>query len=229
MKVSIIIPCYNEHKTIDEIVNKILSQNKIEKEIIIIDDCSTDGTKEILQKNINSKVDKIIYNKKNFGKGFCIKKGVEISTGQIVLIQDADLEYDPSDYNKILKPIFEGNADVVYGSRFVGSEEKRVLFYWHSVGNYLLTTLSNIFSNLNLTDMENCYKAFKSDLIKSINLEEERFGFEPEITAKIAKKKIRIFEVGIKYFGRTYSEGKKITWRDGFSALRCIIKYNLFR
>ena len=229
MKVSIIIPCYNEHKTIDQIVNKILSQNKIEKEIIIIDDCSTDGTKEILQKNINSKVDKIIYNKKNFGKGFCIKKGIEISTGQIVLIQDADLEYDPSDYNKILKPIFEGNADVVYGSRFVGSEEKRVLFYWHSVGNYLLTTLSNIFSNLNLTDMENCYKAFKSDLIKSINLEEERFGFEPEITAKIAKKKIRIFEVGVKYFGRTYSEGKKITWRDGFSALRCIIKYNLFR
>ena len=229
MKVSIIIPCYNEHKTIAQIVNKILNQTKIEKEIIIIDDCSTDGTKEILQKNINSKVDKIIYNKKNFGKGFCIKKGVEISTGQIVLIQDADLEYDPSDYNKILKPIFEGNADVVYGSRFVGSEEKRVLFYWHSVGNYLLTTLSNIFSNLNLTDMENCYKAFKSDLIKSINLEEERFGFEPEITAKIAKKKIRIFEVGIKYFGRTYSEGKKITWRDGFSALRCIIKYNLFR
>ena len=229
MKVSIIIPCYNEHKTIAQIVNKILNQTKIEKEIIIIDDCSTDGTKEILQKNINSKVDKIIYNKKNFGKGFCIKKGVEISTGQIVLIQDADLEYDPSDYNKILKPIFEGNADVVYGSRFVGSEEKRVLFYWHSVGNYLLTTLSNIFSNLNLTDMENCYKAFKSDLIKSINLEEERFGFEPEITAKIAKKKIRIFEVGVKYFGRTYSEGKKITWRDGFSALRCIIKYNLFR
>ena len=229
MKVSIIIPCYNEHKTIDQIVNKILSQNKIEKEIIIIDDCSTDGTKEILQKNINSKVDKIIYNEKNFGKGFCIKKGVEISSGQIILIQDADLEYDPSDYNKILKPIFEGNADVVYGSRFVGSEEKRVLFYWHSVGNYLLTTLSNIFSNLNLTDMENCYKAFKSDLIKSINLEEERFGFEPEITAKIAKKKIRIFEVGVKYFGRTYSEGKKITWRDGFSALRCIIKYNLFR
>ena len=229
MKVSIIIPCYNENKTIDQIVNKILNQTKIKKEIIIIDDCSTDGTKEILQKNINSKVDKIIYNKKNFGKGFCIKKGIEISTGQIVLIQDADLEYDPSDYNKILKPIFEGNADVVYGSRFVGSEEKRVLFYWHSVGNYLLTTLSNIFSNLNLTDMENCYKAFKSDLIKSINLEEERFGFEPEITAKIAKKKIRIFEVGIKYFGRTYSEGKKITWRDGFSALRCIIKYNLFR
>ena len=167
MKVSIIIPCYNEHKTIDQIVNKILSQTKIEKEIIIIDDCSTDGTKEILQKNINSKVDKIIYNEKNFGKGFCIKKGVEISSGQIILIQDADLEYDPSDYNKILKPIFEGNADVVYGSRFVGSEEKRVLFYWHSVGNYLLTTLSNIFSNLNLTDMENCYKAFKSDLIKS--------------------------------------------------------------
>ena len=229
MKVSIIIPCYNEHKTIVQIVNKILNQTKIEKEIIIIDDCSTDGTKEILQKNINSKVDKIIYNEKNFGKGFCIKKGVEISSGQIILIQDADLEYDPSDYNKILKPIFEGNADVVYGSRFVGSEEKRVLFYWHSVGNYLLTTLSNIFSNLNLTDMENCYKAFKSDLIKSINLEEERFGFEPEITAKLAKKKIRIFEVGIKYFGRTYSEGKKITWRDGFSALRCIIKYNLFR
>ena len=229
MKVSIIIPCYNEHKTIVQIVDKILNQKGIEKEIIIIDDCSTDGTKEILQKNINSKVDKIIYNEKNFGKGFCIKKGVEISSGQIVLIQDADLEYDPSDYNKILKPIFEGNADVVYGSRFVGSEEKRVLFYWHSVGNYLLTTLSNIFSNLNLTDMENCYKAFKSDLIKSINLEEERFGFEPEITAKIAKKKIRIFEVGVKYFGRTYSEGKKITWRDGFSALRCIIKYNLFR
>lgn len=229
MKVSIIIPCYNEHKTIVQIIDKILNQKEIEKEIIIIDDCSTDGTKEILQKNINSKVDKIIYNEKNIGKGFCIKKGVEISSGQVVLIQDADLEYDPSDYSKILKPIFEGNADVVYGSRFVGSEEKRVLFYWHSVGNYILTTLSNIFSNLNLTDMENCYKAFKSDLIKSINLEEDRFGFEPEVTAKIAKKKIRIFEVGVKYFGRTYSEGKKITWRDGFSALRCIIKYNLFR
>ena len=229
MKVSIIIPCYDEHKTIVQIVDKILNQKNIDKEIIIIDDCSTDGTKEILQTNINPKVDKIIYNEKNCGKGFCIKKGIEAASGKIILIQDADLEYDPSDYNKILKPIFDGNADVVYGSRFIGSEEKRVLFYWHSVGNYFLTTLSNIFSNLNLTDMENCYKAFKSDVIKSVNLEEERFGFEPEITAKIAKKKIKIFEVGVKYFGRTYAEGKKITWKDGFSALRCIIKYNLFR
>lgn len=229
MKVSIIIPCYDEHKTIVQIVDKILNQKNIDKEIIIIDDCSTDGTKEILQSNINPKVDRIIYNEKNCGKGFCIKKGIEAASGKIILIQDADLEYDPSDYNKILKPIFDGNADVVYGSRFIGSEEKRVLFYWHSVGNYFLTTLSNIFSNLNLTDMENCYKAFKSDVIKSVNLEEERFGFEPEITAKIAKKKIKIFEVGVKYFGRTYAEGKKITWKDGFSALRCIIKYNLFR
>ena len=229
MKLSIIIPCYNEEKTIREIVKKIKNVSKINKEIIIIDDFSTDRSREILTNEIKNEVDKVIFNNKNFGKGYSVKKGIEVASGDIILIQDADLEYDPSDYEKLIKPFNDGVADVVYGSRFIGSDEKRVLYFWHMVGNKFLTLLSNMLTNINLTDMEVCYKVFKSEVIKNIIIEEDRFGFEPEITAKISKKKLRIYEVGVKYFGRTYSEGKKIGWKDGFSALRCILKYNLFR
>ena len=228
MKISVIIPCFNEHKTINTILNKLKNLSNFNKEIIIVDDFSDDGTKEILQKIENSDEIKTIFNKKNFGKGYCIKKGIEEASGDIIIIQDADLEYDPTDIPKLINPIKNGDADVVYGSRFTGSDEKRVLFYWHSLGNKFLTTLSNMFSNLNLTDMECCYKAFKKEIIKEINLKENRFGFEPEVTAKISKKDIKIFEVGIKYFGRKYSEGKKITWVDGFRAIYCIIFYSFF-
>lgn len=228
MKLSVIIPCYNEITTIKKIIDKVNLQKNYDKEIIIIDDFSTDGSREIIESEIKSKVQKIIFNDKNYGKGYSLRKGIEAASGDIILIQDADLEYDPSDYQKLIEPIKNNYADVVYGSRFIGSDEKRVLFFWHSVGNYILTLLSNMFSNLNLTDMENCYKVFKSEIIKNIKLEENRFGFEPEITAKIAKKNLRIYEVGVKYYGRKYDDGKKITWKDGFSALRCIIKYNIF-
>ena len=228
MKISIIIPCFNEEKTILLVINKILSNYPGEKEIIVIDDCSNDKTREILKSDLEDKIDKLIFNEKNYGKGFSIRKGINIAEGDVILIQDADLEYDPLDYNKLLKPIEKGVADVVYGSRFLGGEEKRVLYFWHTIGNKFLTTFSNMFSNLNLTDMEVGYKLFKSNVIKDIDLIENRFGFVPEITAKIAKKKIRIFEVGISYYGRKYEDGKKITWKDGVSALRCIIKYNLF-
>ena len=228
MKLSIIIPCYNECNTIKSILLKINEVNNYQKEIIIIDDCSNDGTKEILE-NINQNDNqKIIFNDKNYGKGYCLKKGISEATGDIIIIQDADLEYDPHDYPKLVEPIKKNIADVVYGSRFTGSESKRVLFYWHSLGNFILTTLSNMFTNINLTDMECCYKAFKSKIIKEIDLKENRFGFEPEVTAKIAKKNLRIYEVGIKYYGRKYSEGKKITWIDGFRAIYCIIFYNIF-
>jgi glycosyltransferase involved in cell wall biosynthesis len=228
MKISIIIPCFNEEKTISLVINKILSNYTGEKEIIVIDDFSNDKTREILKTDLKNKIDKLILNTKNYGKGFSIREGINIAEGDMVLIQDADLEYDPSDYAKLIKPIEKGVADVVYGSRFLGGEEKRVLYFWHTLGNKFLTTLSNMFSNLNLTDMEVGYKLFKSDVIKDINLLENRFGFEPEVTAKIAKKKIRIFEVGISYYGRKYEDGKKITWKDGISAIRCIVKYNLF-
>jgi len=228
MKISIIIPCFNEEKTISLVINKILTNYPGEKEIIVIDDYSNDKTREILKSELENKIDKLIFNKKNYGKGFSIREGINVAEGDVVLIQDADLEYDPSDYNKLLKPIEKGVADVVYGSRFLGGEEKRVLYFWHTIGNKFLTTFSNMFSNLNLTDMEVGYKLFKSNVIKDIKLIENRFGFEPEITAKIAKKKIRIFEVGISYYGRRYEDGKKITWKDGISAIRCIIKYNVF-
>jgi len=227
-KISIVIPCYNEAKTIKEIIYKIIKFQDYEKEIIVIDDGSSDETKLILKNDLINSINILILNEKNYGKGYSVRKGIQAATGDIILIQDADLEYDPSDYNKIIKPIINGDADVVYGSRFVGSAEKRVLNYWHKVINNFLTTLSNMCTNINLTDMEVGYKAFKSKLIKQIDLKENRFGFEPEITAKIAKKKLRIYEVGVKYFGRDYQQGKKIGWRDGFSALRCIIKYNFF-
>tara|TARA_B100000287_G_C20576822_1_gene758785 strand:- start:170 stop:862 length:693 start_codon:yes stop_codon:yes gene_type:complete len=228
MKISVIIPCYNEHETIEQIVDKVIDEKNYNKEIIIIDDFSTDGTREILKNKIKHKVDKIILNEKNYGKGYSVRKGINNAEGNVILIQDADLEYDPSDYKKLISPIEKNEADVVYGSRFIGSDEKRVLFYWHSLGNFFLTTLSNMFSNINLTDMENCYKVFRAEVLKNINLKENRFGFEPEITAKIAKKKLRIFEVGVKYYGRTYDQGKKIGWKDGISAIRCILLYNLF-
>jgi len=227
MKLSVIIPCYNEINTLEQIIDKVNAQNLYNKEIIVIDDCSTDGTREILKTRIETKVQKIILNSKNFGKGYSLRQGIKAASGDIILIQDADLEYDPTDYPKLVEPINKGYADVVYGSRFIGADEKRILFFWHSVGNKILTLFSNIFSNLNLTDMENCYKVFKSEVIKNIDLKENRFGIEPEITAKIAKKNLRIYEVGVKYYGRKYKDGKKITWKDGFSALRCIIKYNI--
>ena len=226
--ITIIIPCYNEVKTIEIIVNKILKLNKYEFEIIIVDDYSIDGTREILKDKLSNKVSLIIYNEKNYGKGYCIKKGIEQSNGNIILIQDADLEYDPQDYPKLINPIINNYADVVYGSRFIGGDEKRVLFFWHTVANKILTLISNIFSNLNLTDMECGYKVFRSDVLKKITLNQNRFGFEPEITAKISKMNIRIFEVGVSYFGRTYSEGKKITYKDAFNALYCIVIYNIF-
>jgi len=228
MKLTIIIPCFNEVNTIKQIIDKIVEVSPYENEIIIIDDFSTDGSREILSQIEKAKISKLILNEKNYGKGYCIKKGIEETTGDILIIQDADLEYDPSDYTKMIEPIKKNNADVVYGSRFMGSEEKRVLYYWHTLGNKFLTTLSNMFTNINLTDMECCYKAFKIEIIKEIDLKENRFGFEPEVTAKLAKKDIRIYEVGIKYFGRKYSDGKKITWKDGLAAIYCIIYYNLF-
>ena len=228
MKISIIIPCYNEEKTIKKIIDKVKDNISSPYEIIVIDDGSTDKTRFILENNLIDNIDKLLLNEKNYGKGYSINKGIKATTGDIIIIQDADLEYDPKDYTKLIKPIEEGLADVVYGSRFIGSDEKRVLYFWHMVGNKFLTLLSNMLTNLNLTDMEVCYKVFKSDVIKKIDLHEKRFGFEPEITAKISKQKIRIYEVGVKYYGRTYADGKKITWKDGFSAIRCILYYNLF-
>jgi glycosyltransferase involved in cell wall biosynthesis len=228
MLVTVLIPCFNEKKTIAKVVDKINNLKDLNLEVIIIDDNSNDGTRDLLKNKIKDNVSRIIFNSKNYGKGYCIKKGIEASNGDAILIQDADLEYDPSDYPKLIRPIESGVADVVYGSRFLGGEEKRVLYFWHTLGNKLLTIFSNMFTNLNLTDMEVGYKLFKSNVLKDINLVENRFGIEPEVTAKISKKKIRIFEVGICYYGRKYEDGKKITWRDGFSAIRCIIKYNLF-
>lgn len=227
-KISILIPVYNEQNTICEIIKKVLAQKQYTKEIIVIDDNSSDQTKKLLKDYFSENI-KLIENEKNYGKGYCLKQGIKNASGEIIIIQDADLEYDPSDYTKLLSPIITNKADVVYGSRFIGDSEKRVLFFWHRVGNLILTFLSNAFTNLNLSDMEVGYKAFKTECIKDIDLIEKRFGFEPEITAKIAKKKLRIFEVGIKYYGRTYDEGKKINWKDGFEAIYCIVKYNLFK
>jgi len=229
LKLTIVIPCYNEKSTIETLITAVKNSPYENKEIIVVDDCSTDGTREILKDRFESLVDRIIYHEKNSGKGAALRTGFQAATGDIVMVQDADLEYDPNEYPKIIEPILQGKADVVYGSRFVGGEPHRVLYFWHRLGNGLLTLLSNIFTNLNLTDMETCYKAFRRSIIQSIEIEEDRFGFEPEITAKIAKKRCRVFEVGISYSGRTYEAGKKIGWRDGIKAIYCIIKYNLFR
>lgn len=231
MKLSIIIPVYNESKTILNLVEKVKKVNifPIEKEIIIIDDGSRDNTVKVLKNIVEPMVDKIIFKKKNEGKGAAIRTGIKYANGDLVIIQDADLEYDPEEYKIMLKPILDNKADVVFGSRFMGGSPHRVHFYWHSVGNRFLTTLSNVFTNLNITDMETCYKLFKKDIIKSIKIEENRFGIEPELTAKVARKNCRIYEVGISYYGRSYEEGKKINWRDGFRAIYVILKYGILK
>lgn len=227
MFVSVVIPVFNEIETIRQIIDKVQAQELVH-EIIVVDDYSTDGTRELLS-SLKTENLKIIFHDRNRGKGAALRTGFQEVTGDVVIIQDADLEYDPAEYKTLLRPIQEGKADVVYGSRFAGGEMHRVLFFWHMTGNRFLTLLSNMLTNLNLTDMETCYKVFRSNVIKAITIEEERFGFEPEITAKIAKLHFRIYEVGISYSGRDYHEGKKISWKDGFSTLWCIIKYNVFR
>jgi glycosyltransferase involved in cell wall biosynthesis len=230
MKLSILIPCFNERKTIEEILLRVEACAYQPKEIVIIDDYSTDGTRDILRNRPAQDSEQIIFHEKNQGKGAALKAGIAAATGDIIIIQDADLEYDPNDIPRIIQPIVAGRADIVYGSRFIGGEAHRVLYFWHRIGNGLLTLLSNMMTDLNLSDMETCYKAFRSEIIKKIKLEEMRFGFEPEITAKISKlPNIRVFEIGISYHGRTYSEGKKIGWKDGVRALYCVIKYTIFR
>lgn len=230
MKLSIVIPCYNEAKTITTLLDRVWACPHEPKEIIVVDDCSTDGTRDVLRKRSQREGERIFFQKRNGGKGAALRRGFAEAEGDIVIVQDADLEYDPMEIPKVIQPILQDRADVVFGSRFSGGEAHRILFFWHRLANGFLTLVSNMLSDLNLTDMETCYKAFKADVLKQICIEESRFGFEPEITAKVAKiPGVRLYEVGISYYGRTYSEGKKIGWKDGVRALYCTVKYNLFR
>jgi len=228
MKLSVVIPCYNELGTIDQVVQAVKACPIKNLEIIIVDDYSKDGTRDLLRSRLELEVDQVIYHPKNLGKGAALRTGFAAATGDIVIVQDADLEYDPQEYPLLIDPIINNRADVVFGSRFQGGRPHRVVYYWHRLGNGFLTMMSNMFTNINLTDMETCYKAFRREIIQSVKIEENRFGFEPEITAKVAKMGCRIYEVGISYYGRTYKEGKKIGWKDGVRAIVCILKYNLF-
>jgi glycosyltransferase involved in cell wall biosynthesis len=229
MKLSVVIPCYNEVGTIRQIVDRVRASPVAEKELIVVDDCSTDGSRDLLRREIEPLVAKVLYHERNQGKGAALRTGFAAATGDIVLVQDADLEYDPDEYPRLIKPIVDGKADVVFGSRFMGGQAHRVVYFWHMVGNKLLTLLSNMFTNLNLTDMETCFKVFRREVLGKIVIEEDRFGFEPEITAKVARLHVPIYEVGISYYGRTYEEGKKIGWRDGFRAFYAIVRYNVLR
>ena len=229
MKLSVVIPCYNEVDTIFEIVQRLKAIDVDDIEIIIVDDASIDGTKNILKESLEPNVEKIIYHTKNLGKGAALRSGFQEVTGDVVVVQDADLEYDPRNIPNMMKLIEEDTADVVYGSRFLGGNPHRVLYFWHYIGNKILTLFSNMFTNINLTDIETCHKMFRREIIQAIELEENRFGYEPEITAKISRGKHCIYEIGISYFGRTYCEGKKIVWKDGFRAIYAILKYNLWK
>ena len=228
MKVSVVIPVFNERNTVEQLVNAVRGADLAEIEIIVVDDASTDGTQQVLKEKISSLVNQIIYQPRNLGKGAAVRAGFAAATGDVISVQDADLEYNPADYPTLLEPIVSGKADAVFGSRFMGGRPHRVLYFWHMVGNRFLTLLSNMFTNLNLTDVETCYKAFRAEVIKKLDLRENRFGFEPEVTAKLAKANCRIYEVGISYNGRTYSEGKKVNWKDGFHAIYAILRYNFF-
>jgi glycosyltransferase involved in cell wall biosynthesis len=229
MKLSVVIPCYNERQTIEALVQAVRAAPVNELEVIVVDDASTDGTRELLQSKPPGWADKILLQERNFGKGAALRAGFKAATGDVVIVQDADLEYDPKEYPILFAPILENRADVVFGSRFAGGRAHRVVYFWHMVGNRFLTLFSNMFTNLNLTDMETCYKMFRREFLRTITIEEDRFGVEPELVAKIARTEARIYEVGISYYGRTYAQGKKIGWKDGIAAIYAILKYNLFR
>jgi glycosyltransferase involved in cell wall biosynthesis len=229
-ELSVVIPCFNEVNTIELLLTRVRNSNvEMRLQIIVVDDGSTDGTRELLQGRLREQMSVLHLHDRNKGKGAALRQGIALATGDLVLIQDADLEYDPQEYSRLVQPILDDKADVVYGSRFLSTGPRRVLYYWHRLGNSVLTTMSNVFTNLDLTDMETCYKVFRREIIQRIKITENRFGFEPEITAKIARMDLRVYEVGISYYGRTYAEGKKIGWKDGFRALYCILKYNSIR